>query len=171
MDHGVSAKEVVEDIYICRVRGPLDLQAAADDAALEHKAKEGQDVLCSVAVLHLTSATTGALSRKSASLSRLSLFKVVFRIQCAPPLHPPPTSSPMPSHGLSSPRRSPSKPLKIGIPPPQGARGPTQKPFGSWVRGAGQTTFHPTEPAYSRLKGNKEYCLLKEKSTITGIEK
>ena len=26
------------------------------------------------------------------------------------------------------------------------------------------------EPAYSRLQGNKEYRLLKEKSTITGIE-
>ena len=26
------------------------------------------------------------------------------------------------------------------------------------------------EPAYSRLQGIKEYCLLKEKSTITGIE-
>ena len=27
------------------------------------------------------------------------------------------------------------------------------------------------EPAYSRLQGNKKYCLLKEKSTMTGIEK
>ena len=27
------------------------------------------------------------------------------------------------------------------------------------------------EPVYSRLQGNKEYCLLKEKSTITEIEK
>ena len=29
---------------------------------------------------------------------------------------------------------------------------------------------HTAEPAYSRHQGNKEYCLLKEKSTITGIE-
>ena len=26
------------------------------------------------------------------------------------------------------------------------------------------------EPAYSRLQGSKEFCLLKEKSTIAGIE-
>ena len=32
-------------------------------------------------------------------------------------------------------------------------------------------TFLPTaEPAYSRLQGNEECCLLKEKSTITGTE-
>ena len=27
------------------------------------------------------------------------------------------------------------------------------------------------EPAYNRLQGNREYCLLMKKSTITGIEK
>ena len=26
------------------------------------------------------------------------------------------------------------------------------------------------EPAYSRLQGKKEYCILKEKSTITGMD-
>ncbi len=30
---------------------------------------------------------------------------------------------------------------------------------------------YTAEPAYGRLQGNKEYCLLKEKSTITGIDK
>jgi len=31
--------------------------------------------------------------------------------------------------------------------------------------------IYTAEPAYSRLQGNNEYSLLKEKSTKTGIEK
>ena len=34
-----------------------------------------------------------------------------------------------------------------------------------------QFLMNTAEAAYSRLQGNKEYCLLKEKFTITGIEK
>ena len=30
--------------------------------------------------------------------------------------------------------------------------------------------LYTAEPAYSRLQGNKEYRLLKEKCTVTGIE-
>ena len=39
------------------------------------------------------------------------------------------------------------------------------------VRFAVQVNYlHTAEPVYSRLQRNKEYCLLKEKSIITGVE-
>ena len=54
------------------------------------------------------------------------------------------------------------KTLALSTQPSQGTR------QSQWILIWQQTT---AEPAYSRLQGNNDYCLLKTKSTITGIEK
>ncbi len=38
------------------------------------------------------------------------------------------------------------------------------------LKATGRGYQNTAEPAYSRLQGSEEFCLLKEKSTTTGIE-